>query len=217
MKRRTVRRALWAIAVLGLLGLALSVESYRELMASQTGEGTWCNFGEISDCEKAFQSEYSHLFGRPISLYGIAGYFLITAIALLGLVNGGPHLLAAIFHLALLGFVLAGATFYFGWALFFQVKTLCVLCLGDYLVNLSVSLIAWRTCWKIQPPYQSLVRWDIRSTVGSPQMAARTGLLLILFVLLGFVRRFQAFLVILAQLGEFLDQLRVLILFVEAF
>jgi uncharacterized membrane protein/predicted DsbA family dithiol-disulfide isomerase len=187
MKRRIVRRALWAIAVLGLLGLALSIESYRELMVTQSGETTWCNFSEISNCEKAFQSEYSYLFGRPISLYGVAAYFLVTAIAVLGLMNGGPHLLASIFHLALMGFALVGATLYFGWALFFQVKTLCVLCLGDYFVNLSVSGIAWWACWKSKPPYRSLVRWDVRSTFGTPRLAIRTVVMLALFVVLGFV------------------------------
>jgi uncharacterized membrane protein/predicted DsbA family dithiol-disulfide isomerase len=187
MKRKLARRSLRALALLGILGFALSIESYRELLNTQAGEKTWCNFNEVTNCEKAFQSRYSHLFGRPISLYGAATYFLVASIAILGLVNGGPHLLASIFHLSLLGVVLVGGTFYFGWALFFKVKTVCVLCITDYLINLTTAAIAWRACWKLDLPYRSLLRWDLRSTFGTLALTLRTLIMVALFVVLGFI------------------------------
>ncbi|NUN97962.1 MAG: vitamin K epoxide reductase family protein [Candidatus Omnitrophica bacterium] len=129
MKRKIGRRALWVAAALGLLGLVLAVESYRQFHSALAGEGTWCSFGEISSCEKAFQSEYSTLFGRPIALYGGVAYFLVAAIALVGLLNGGPYVLASLFHLALLSIPLLIATLYFGWALSSRSRP-CVSCVS---------------------------------------------------------------------------------------
>ncbi len=185
--RHFARRNLWILLVFGFLGFGLSLESYRELRNSERGEETWCSFNELSSCEKAFQSEYSYLWGRPISLYGAATYFLVLSIAALGLVNGGPFLLTSFFHLGLMGFVLLGATAYFSWALIFQVKTLCVLCISDYLVNLLTTIFAWRACWKLDLPYRSLLRWDLRTLVGSRANLARTALMVALFVVFGFV------------------------------
>ncbi|MCA9423770.1 MAG: thioredoxin domain-containing protein [Candidatus Omnitrophica bacterium] len=186
-RRRFARRSLWILLVLGLLGFGLSLESYRELRSSQEGKGTWCSFSELSDCEKAFQSPYSQLWGRPISIYGAATYFLVISIAALGLINGGPFILSSLLHLALLGIILFGATGYFGWALFTQVKTLCVLCISDYVVNLSTAIVAWRACWKLDLPYKQLFRWDFRTLFGSTGNTIRTALMVTLFVVFGFV------------------------------
>jgi len=186
-RRQFARRNLWILLGLGVLGFGLCLESYRELRKSQEGEATWCSFSERSSCEKAFQSKYSYLFGRPISLYGAATYFLVLSIAALGLINGGPYLLASLFHLGLFGFVLFGATGYFSWALFTQVKTLCVLCITDYIVNLATASVAWRACWKLDLPYRHLLRWDFRTLLGSKGYAIRTSLMVALFVVFGFV------------------------------
>lgn len=201
MKRRLAKRSLWILAGLGILGFAISVESYHTLLVSQSGAGTWCDLGEVSSCEKAYQSEYSRLFGRPTSLYGIVTYFLVTAIAILGLANRGPYLLASLFHLSLFGILLMGATFYFAWALVFKVKTLCVLCIADYVVNLFTAGVAWYACLKLRLPYRSLVRWDARSLWGTPRNVFRTAVLGILFVILGFVFNNQEKRIYLIRMG----------------
>lgn len=186
-RRRLARTHLWILLILGVVGLGLSVESYRGLRSSQSGAESWCSFGELSNCDKAYHSEYSHLFGRPISLYGAAAYFLIVAIAGLGLANGGPHLLASLFHLGLISFALLGATAYFAWALVFQVKTLCVMCVADYLVNITIAITSWRGCLKLTPPYRRLLRWDLDTLFGNPGNSFRTLLAVALFVVFGFV------------------------------
>ena len=201
MKRKLAKRSLWVLAILGILGFAISVESYHTLLVSQSGEGTWCDFGEVSSCEKAYQSEYSRLWGRPTSLYGIVTYFLVTAIAILGLANRGPYLLASLFHLSLFGILLMGATFYFAWALATQVKTLCILCIADYIVNVLTAWVAWRACLKLRLPYRSLVRWDLRSLWGSPKNVLRTAVLGVLFVVLGFVFNTQEKRIYLIRMG----------------
>lgn len=192
MKRKTARITLWIIFILGVVGFCLAIESYREFGRSMMGEKTWCSFGELSSCQKAFESDYSVMFGRPISLYGAVAYFLVAAIAALGLYNGGPYLLGSIFHLALMSFALLGATVYFAWALFFQVKTLCVLCLSDYVVNLSIATLTFRACWKLRPPFRSLIRWDLRSMFGTRQGFVKTLVMVALLgVLAGVVVHFE--------------------------
>lgn len=192
MKRKTARLTLWIITILGVVGFCLAIESYREFGRSMMGEKTWCSFGELSSCQKAFESDYSVMFGRPISLYGAVTYFLVAAIAVLGLFNGGPYLLGSIFHLALMSVALLGATGYFAWALFFQVKTLCVLCLSDYAVNLSIAAVTLRACWKLRPPYRSLLRWDLRSIFGTRKGVIQTITMVVLFgVLAGVVVHFE--------------------------
>jgi protein-disulfide isomerase len=118
-------------------------------------------------------------------LYGAIAYFLVTAIALLGLLNGGPYLLASLFHLALLSIALLLATGYYAWALFFQLKILCVLCLMDYLVNLSIASVTFWSCWKVKPPMGAILAWDLRSCLGTRKGILQTTLMLILLVTLG--------------------------------
>lgn len=192
MKRRLARRSLGVIAILGILGFCLSVESYREFGKAMMGEGTWCSFGEMSSCEKAFESDYSVLFGRPISVYGAVAYFLAAAMAIVGLINGGPYLLASLFHLALFSIPLLLATLYFAWALFFVVQTICVLCVGDYLVNLGIIGTTWWACWRLKPPFSSLFNWDVKSLFGTRKGQIQTSLMVILLVILGaMVIRFE--------------------------
>lgn len=192
MKRRLARRSLWIIAALGILGFGLSIESYREFGKAMMGEGTWCSFGELSSCEKAFESDYSVLFGRPISVYGAVAYFLATSMAVVGLINGGPYLLASLFHLALFSVPLLLATAYFAWALFFVVQTVCVLCVGDYLINLSIAGTTAYACWRLKPPYKSLFAWDMKSLFGTAKGRFQTVLMVVLLIILGaMVVRFE--------------------------
>ena len=187
MKRKIARRTLWIIFILGVAGFCLAIESYREFGRSMMGESTWCSFGELSSCQKAFESDYSVLFGRPISLYGAVAYFLVAALAALGLFNGGPYLLSSLFHLALISVALLGATGYFAWALFFQVKTLCVLCISDYVVNLLIVAFTSYACWKLRPPFLSLLRWDFRSIFGTRKGFIQAVVMVVLIGILGAV------------------------------
>lgn len=187
LQRQFLRRQLWILLIIALLGWLVSVESYHLLLRSQSGEGTWCAFGEISDCEKAFQSEYSMLFGIPISLYGIVSYFLVIAVIVLGLFQGGPYLLAALFHVGLFGFLLVGSSLYFGWALFFRVQTLCILCITDYLINIGFALVAWYGWYRLPMPHYALIRWDLRDTLGTRKGLIKSACLVLLFAVLSLI------------------------------
>lgn len=183
------RRALWAVLILSLIGFGLSVESYREIKRTASGEPTWCSFGSFADCEKAFRSSYSKLWGRPTSLYGSVTYLFLAWIAMLGLKKGGPFALASLFHLGLLSFPLIGVTCYLAWASFIQLKILCPICVAIYLINMAIVGLVWWTCWQIAPPYDSIIRWDIRTLFGDFRRTTWTvlvvALIIALIILLG--------------------------------
>jgi vitamin-K-epoxide reductase (warfarin-sensitive) len=78
---RTARRMFLIIAILAVLGIAVSSVSldhhYRKSKTS------FCDFGESFNCDIVNRSEYSTLAGVPVALIGILGYVALLAFATL--------------------------------------------------------------------------------------------------------------------------------------
>lgn len=115
-----------------------------------------CNINQSINCDKVNTSEWSELFGLPISLYGVPLYGLmiwLAASALMVLRSRREDLLAA--FLARSDFLVAASTaavvaclLLAGYA-FFVLHTMCLLCMGLYAISLtlivaSLAMVRWR-------------------------------------------------------------------------
>jgi len=75
----TSRRLLMAIAVVAVLGIAVSSVSLdHHFRKSKT---SYCDFGQSFNCDIVNRSEYSSVAGVPVALIGILGYLALLAFA----------------------------------------------------------------------------------------------------------------------------------------
>src|SRR6266581_610177 len=73
------RRVLMAIAIVAVLGIAVSSVSLdHHFRKSKT---SYCDFGQSFNCDIVNRSEYSTVAGVPVALIGILGYLALLAFA----------------------------------------------------------------------------------------------------------------------------------------
>jgi vitamin-K-epoxide reductase (warfarin-sensitive) len=138
----TARRLSLAIAILALLGIAVSSVSldhhYRKSKTS------YCDFGESFNCDIVNRSEYSTIAGVPVALIGILGYAALAAFATFYREKAETPGILVLASLLGLGFAL-----YLTYVEKFILFVWCILCLSSLAVIftiavLSLSLLAHR-------------------------------------------------------------------------
>ncbi len=178
------RRGAWCCLLLSLTGLGLCAYMYYVHLGLLRGEllgGAACGGSGVFNCHAVTASRWGTALGMPLPLWGIAGYLstlTLAAIALAFPAAAGPAL-------ALL--VASGLTFLAVDAALFavmvtQIRSLCPLCLGSYLLNalLAVSARAglglqWNTALRqVSGALRSSVLWLALGAAGLG-LAAATG------------------------------------------
>jgi uncharacterized membrane protein len=128
----------WAIPVLGLIGVAVSI-----YMAYVESSGSLAVCGPIGDCNAVQQSEYARLFGLiPIGILGVIGYSLITAThfyraELTG--RAASRVAMALFILTLVGAVFSA---YLTFLEIFIIGAVCLWCLSSAVLMTVLLVLA---------------------------------------------------------------------------
>ena len=124
------RRLTVAIAVLGLIGLAIA------------GYLTWVHYADIEPlclssggCEKVQNSDYAELAGVPVAVFGLAGYAAVLGSLL---VPGEAGLMAT----ALIGLVGFGFSAYLTYLELFTIDAICQWCVASALVMTAIAGLA---------------------------------------------------------------------------
>jgi uncharacterized membrane protein len=121
LKKLALMRAIAVLAFLGILVSSFSL--YHHFVTSPTG---FCRFGESFNCDLVNRSRYSIVLGLPVALIGVAGYFLILALATLYREKAETPLMLVIACSVGLGFSL-----YLTYVEGFVLAAWCLLCLGS--------------------------------------------------------------------------------------
>ena len=131
--------ARWSILILSFIGLADA--SYITEHAL-TGVPAVCTIGGFDGCRIVEQSVYSHVFGVPLSLYGMVFYVLLFILAATTLVWVHHLIIRIIRIVAVLG-VLASAIFVA--IQVFLIGALCIYCMASATVTVLILIAAfWR-------------------------------------------------------------------------
>ena len=135
------RRLLLAFAVLGLGASSWSSYVHYSLL-TVPGYTSFCDVSGAISCTQAYLSQYGSLWGVPVALGGVVYFATVLLIAGVGgrtTVTGRENVPAYIFALstAALGFVL-----YLGWASFFKLNTVCLLCATTYVAVIALFVIS---------------------------------------------------------------------------
>jgi uncharacterized membrane protein len=89
-------------------------------------------------CQTVAESAYSHLFGVNVAVFGIAGYILLVACALLR----GDGVRMAGFAIALVGF---GFSLYLTYLELFTIDAICQWCVASAILMTGLAIVCtWR-------------------------------------------------------------------------
>ena len=135
------RRLLLAFAVLGLGASSWSSYVHYSLL-TVPGYTSFCDVSGAISCTQAYLSQYGSLWGVPVALGGViyfATVLLIVGVAGQPSAKGRENVPAYVFALSTvaLAFVL-----YLGWASFFKLNTVCLLCATTYVAVIALFIIS---------------------------------------------------------------------------
>lgn len=126
------------IALLALVGLFVAL--YLWLHALGFGGAIKC--GASGGCEVVQTSQWAVFLGLPVAFYGVAGYFTLLAVAILGLRPGA--LLERKWSVLLAGLASVGFLFtvYLTYVELFVIRAICRWCVGSAVIITLIWMVS---------------------------------------------------------------------------
>ncbi len=141
------------LILLSLIGIAdATYLSYTAL----TNTALTCNIKGLDGCNTVAQSVYSHLFGIPLAVYGVAFYVLFFVLACAVLFFSRAWLVKSLVALGVIGLV---ASIIFELIQVVLIKALCVYCLVSAVTSFFLCIFAvllWKAASHTPKPNQEL-------------------------------------------------------------
>lgn len=143
----TTRPPLWLIALLGVIGAALSLYSVHHYVALEYGLRTtpsFCNLNATFNCDAVTKSAWASIGGVPIASWGLAFYVILTACVVGG--ARSTRLPQPLLHgaLTLISSIAVLFSIYLFIVSHFFIGTICLVCVALYVVNGALLLVAYR-------------------------------------------------------------------------
>jgi uncharacterized membrane protein len=124
------------ILIFAFFGLADSVYLTQHELS---GTPLLCNIQNLSGCNVVTTSQYSHIFGIPLSEFGILFYSILFVLAALEIVIFDQLLRRALQALSLVGII---SSLYFTAIQIFVIDAFCIYCLSSALITLFIFIFA---------------------------------------------------------------------------
>jgi protein-disulfide isomerase/uncharacterized membrane protein len=134
----------WVLAILALAGVLdavyLSISHYR--VYTDIAYKSFCAISRAINCDTVSQSAYSVLWGVPVAVWGIIGYFFFLLLLLFARTKAATHiriwplLFVLSLFFSLYSIILALiSTFYIG--------SLCIMCIVSYAISFLLLYYTW--------------------------------------------------------------------------
>jgi uncharacterized membrane protein len=136
-------RAMWLtiFATVGLIAASASTLVHYRILNDPTYSQSFCDVNSTLNCTEAYTSRYGAIAGVPVALFGLL--FFAGVLALIVLCSSS-RTAAANLH----GYVFAASTIglavvlYLGYASYFILNVVCLLCVGTYVAVIGLFLIS---------------------------------------------------------------------------
>ena len=139
---RLARPLILTLAAIALAASVASLYVHYQLLRDPTYT-SFCDVSETVSCEAVYQSAYGSFYGVPVAAGGAIWAGLVL---LLRRRDGQAELAALLRAIAGYIFVLAtiglAAVLYFGYASFFVLNRLCLLCLAVYVAVIGIFIVS---------------------------------------------------------------------------
>src|SRR5262245_8615051 len=134
-----------AFAALGLIASSASTWVHYQIL-NDPAYASFCDVNESFSCTVAYTSRFGTAFGVPVAVFGVIFFaFVLLLVAVSARSPAAENLPGYLFAASTIGLAVV---LYLGYASFFIVKTLCVLCLATY-VAVTVLFIISGTATRI--------------------------------------------------------------------
>jgi len=138
---RTAGRLALLFTFLGLAAsLAAAWVHYHVLR--DPGYTSFCDVSSTISCTEVYQSRFGTFAGVPVALFG-ALYFAVTTLLVIGGARAGKpardNVPGYLFALSTVGLAVV---FYLGYASFFILKALCLLCVATYVAVIGLFIVS---------------------------------------------------------------------------
>jgi uncharacterized membrane protein/protein-disulfide isomerase len=173
MKSRT---PLLLFAILGLCASLTSSYVHYNLLLDRSFS-SFCDVNATVSCTQAYLSSYGSFLGVPVALAGVFFFALVLAIAALSgrkTPQAGESAPAYIFALSTIGLAFA---LYLGYASFFILHTVCILCVTTYLSVIAIFIISGGATSFPMTSLPKRAGRDVRTLLTSPAALAVAALL----------------------------------------
>lgn len=131
-------KRIWVVLILVLAFFGLANSLYLAQHAI-TGTPLLCNIANLDGCNIVADSEYSRLFGVPLSEYGVLFYSILFVLAALELVLFDRLLRRVLQGIALLCIL---ASIYFVALQIFFIGAFCIYCVVSAVITLLIFILA---------------------------------------------------------------------------
>jgi len=134
-------RLMSVIAILAVCGIVVSSESLRHHYA--TSKSSFCDIGEMLNCDIVNRSAYSSILGIPVALIGILGYAALAGLAIVYRERRETPPM-------LFGAAAAGLAFAL-YLTYIEARVLgvyCILCLSSLALIAATTVLAGVIWWK---------------------------------------------------------------------
>ncbi|UCH22572.1 MAG: thioredoxin domain-containing protein [Deltaproteobacteria bacterium] len=134
----------WTVVILALAGLIdsiyLSISHYR--VYTDISYQSFCAISRAINCDTVSQSPHSVLWGMPVPVWGIMGYFLFLLLLLFAKNNEAAHV--RIWPLLfLLSLVFSVYSIILAVISTVSIRSLCIMCIVSYGVNFLLLYYTW--------------------------------------------------------------------------
>ena len=172
MKSRT---PLILFAALGL-GASLTSSYVHYNLLKNPSYSSFCDVSATVSCTQAYLSPYGSLFGVPVAVAGVFFFALVLAIAALSgrkTPQAGESAPGYIFALSTIGLAVV---LYLGYASYFILHAVCILCAITYVAVIGLFIISGRATSFPMTSLPTRAPGDIRRLVSSPAALALAAL-----------------------------------------
>ena len=140
MSKSAARLAL-VFALLGLGASAAAAYTHYHMLSDPTYR-SFCDVSTTVSCTQVYQSRFGTFLGIPVAIFG-ALFFVATVLLSAAGLTARPQVRESVpGYLFVLSTLALAVVLYLGYASFFLLKTICVLCLTTYAAVIGLFLVS---------------------------------------------------------------------------
>lgn len=170
-------RALWftVFATIGLIASGTSSWVHYQIISDPT-YASFCDVNESFSCTVAYTSRFGSVAGVPVALLGVLFFaFVLLVIALCARSAAAENLAGYLFAASTIGLAVV---LYLGYASFFILKTLCVVCLATYVAVVGLFITSGTATRNPMTNLPSRAMRDLQLLFRTPSALGALGLFL---------------------------------------
>jgi uncharacterized membrane protein len=167
---RLARPLILTLAAIALAASVASLYVHYQLLRDPT-YSSFCDVSETVSCEAVYQSAYGSFYGVPVAAGGAIWAGLVLLLSAGMGKPGSPRYASLAGYIFVLATIGLAAVLYFGYASFFVLNRLCLLCLAVYVTVIGIFIVSGAAAASVTS-LPSRLGGDLRTLRRSPAALA---------------------------------------------